>query len=300
MERGGVGPMSRFLEGKAIVVTGAGRGLGRAFALDAAAQGARVVVNDCDAPEATAVADEILKGGGVASPHVGSVSDWGAAGSLVDQCVTEFGALDGLVNNAAVFHYRSPWEERPEDIRTIVEVNLIGAMFCGLHALGVMREQNHGSIVNIVSGSHIGNTNQAAYGATKGGLTSLTYAWAIDTHPFGIRVNAVSPIAETRLSPMVPSTQSPRVPHANPMYVAPLVTFLLSDRARFSGQVVRLDGHALSVLTQPRFPQDPLTRETWDVDQISSAFDGALGETISNVGLRPVDLSNLASPAPQG
>jgi NAD(P)-dependent dehydrogenase (short-subunit alcohol dehydrogenase family) len=139
------------LDGKAVIVTGAGRGLGRAFALDAGAQGASVVVNDIDADAAEKVAAEIAESGGQAVASVGSVADWERAAELVATCLEEYGAVDGLVNNAGVLNLAPPWAETEESIRRVVEVNLLGALFVGSHAVRAMIDQGSGSIVNITS-----------------------------------------------------------------------------------------------------------------------------------------------------
>ena len=282
--------MPGHLEGKSIVITGAGRGLGRAFAIDAATEGAQVVVNDRDELEAISVAAEITASGGIAISNGGSVTEWDDVTRLIKQCIDEFGTLDGLVNNAGIFQWRAPWDENPEDLRAILEVNVLGAMFCGIQALSAMCDRRKGSIVNIVSGAHLGIPSQSSYGGTKGALTSLTYAWAIDSRAFGIRVNGVSPRAETRMS-AIPGDRPSDVRAADPSSIAPLVTYLLSDRSRqLSGQVIRLDGQALSVLRQPRFPVDPMVADSWSFESIGTAFEGALGDTVNDVGLRPVSL----------
>ncbi len=154
------------LDGKAVIVTGAGQGLGRAYALDAAAEGASVVVNDIDAAAAEKVAAEIAGAGGRAAPVVGSVADWDRAGELVGACLKEYGAVDGLVNNAGVLNLTPPWDESETSIRRVVEVNLLGALFVGTHAVRVMVDQGSGSIVNITSSAQLGLSTMGTYGAT--------------------------------------------------------------------------------------------------------------------------------------
>ena len=144
------------LDGKAVIVTGAGRGLGRAFALDAAAEGASVVVNDIDTEAAEKVAAEIAGDGGRAVSCAGSVANWDQADDLVQTCLKEYGALDGLVNNAGVLALRPAWDETEDSIRRVVEVNLLGALFVGTHAVRAMVDQGSGSIVNITSSAQLG------------------------------------------------------------------------------------------------------------------------------------------------
>jgi NAD(P)-dependent dehydrogenase (short-subunit alcohol dehydrogenase family) len=286
-----------YLKGRAVVVTGAGRGLGRAYALHAASEGADVVVNDVDADEAAAVASEITAAGARALAVQGSVSDWESARALIAACEGTFGTIDGLVNNAGVFHAKAPWEETEQSIRRIVEVNVLGSMFCGVHALTAMRARGAGSIVNVTSGAHLGLHEISSYGATKGAATSLTYGWALHASETGVRVNAVSPTALTRMSDpgqwghtgVIPSNPEPAV-------IAPVVTFLLGERASaINGQVVRLDGKILSLLSKARFGDDRVAAETWSVDVIADAFEtGALGP------LMPIGMAHPANSEVEG
>jgi NAD(P)-dependent dehydrogenase (short-subunit alcohol dehydrogenase family) len=238
------------LDGKAVVITGAGRGLGRAYALLSAAHGARVVVNDVDADVADAVVGEIRDAGGEAVLSTDSVATWDGARSIVGTCVTTYGAIDGLVNNAGVFHERRALDEDEEGIRSLIEVNLLGSIFCGFHALQAMTAQGRGSLVNVVSGAALGTEGQSTYGATKGGIVAATYAWASESHDAGVRVNGLSPIAWTRLAEKVTSARPGLEPqHTDPAEIAPLAVYLLSDESRHvTGQIIRLDETGLCVL----------------------------------------------------
>lgn len=156
------------LKGKAVIVTGAGTGLGRAYAQHAAGEGAQVVVNDLDEQGVAIVVDEITQAGGSAVAGAGSVSSWDDAAALVATCQRTFGRVDGLVNNAGVIRIGSPWEADEQGIRALVETNIMGATFVGVHALRVMVEQGFGAIVNNMSSAQLGLINMAVYGATKG------------------------------------------------------------------------------------------------------------------------------------
>src|SRR5207249_1892679 len=162
----------------AIVVTGAGRGLGRAYALDAAREGASVVVNDVDAGNASAVCNEILAFGGAAVPSGESVATWDGAASLIATCLGEFGHLDGLVNNAGVMSMQEPAALTEADANAVIQVNLLGSVYVGTHAIRAMQAGDGGAIVNATSSAQFGFSHLGVYGATKGALASLTYSWA--------------------------------------------------------------------------------------------------------------------------
>ncbi|NDH53922.1 MAG: SDR family NAD(P)-dependent oxidoreductase [Betaproteobacteria bacterium] len=187
-------PEDHCLEGQAVVITGAARGLGAAYARLAAAEGARVVVNDIDAAGAEAVAAQICSAGGEACASGANIARWDHAAALVQLCVDRYGAIDGLVNNAALFRMARPEEEEAEAVRALIEVNVLGTLHCGVHALRHMLLRRRGSIVNITSGAQAGSSLQGAYGASKGAVASLTYSWALDCAASGVRVNAFAPM----------------------------------------------------------------------------------------------------------
>jgi NAD(P)-dependent dehydrogenase (short-subunit alcohol dehydrogenase family) len=269
------------LEGKAVVVTGAGRGLGQAFALHAAASGAAVVVNDVEGDLAGEVAGGIRDAGGraVASGH--SVADPDEARALVELCVAQFGMIDGLVNNAGLNYKAPPWQDDPAQIRALVEVNVLGPLYCGTAAAEVMHAQGSGVIVNIGSGSLIGQRNAAAYSASKGAVASMTYSWAVDLAEHGIRVNALAPMALTRMVWDDPQARQQYGSNPPPDRIAPIVTYLLSDlSAGITGQFIRLTGDKLHVVVQPAIKKPVLHRDQWEVEDIAKAFDGELAAAL--------------------
>jgi NAD(P)-dependent dehydrogenase (short-subunit alcohol dehydrogenase family) len=282
------------LASKAIVITGAGRGLGRAYALEAAREGASVVVNDVDATEAEAVVTAIVQGGGRAVAHTESIATWDGARSVIDRSVEAFGKLDGLVNNAGILHAARPHEEQEQPARKAVEVNLLGSIYVGAHAMRVMVGQGHGVIVNNTSSSHYGVPDLATYSATKGALASLTYSWAVDMMPFGVRVNAFSPSAFTRMST---ASGSPNALKAPPIERnVPAVIYLLSDQsAGITGQVIQLRVNDLVVVAHPHLTDAFATAEGgWTPQLVTERFDPVLRANIQPLGWAPA-LTEVAS-----
>ncbi|MGH3887798.1 MAG: SDR family NAD(P)-dependent oxidoreductase [Pseudonocardiaceae bacterium] len=274
------------LDGKAVVITGAGRGLGEAYALHAARAGASVVVNDVDGELAEAVAARIAEQGGRAVASAQSVRDPDQASGVVERCLAEFGRVDGLVNNAALNHQALPWEEDVQAARELIEVNVLGVLYCGIAAARAMRRQRAGSIVNISSGSSFGSRRAGTYSASKGAVAAVTYSWALDLAEVGVRVNGVCPLAWTRMverSSLL--TQLRVMPERTPDRVAPLITYLLSDRAEgITGQLIRFTGDQLQIVRQPGFKVPVLHRDSWATEDIAAAFDGILDHHLEPFG----------------
>ncbi len=275
------------LEGKAVVITGAGRGLGEAYALHAARSGAAVVVNDIEGELAQAVTERIVRHGGQAVSSTQSVRDPAQASGIVEQCLAMFGRVDGLVNNAALGpHEVLPWEEDSCAAREVIEVNVLGVLYCGIAAARVMRAQGSGSIVNISSGSSFGQRRAGAYSASKGAVASLTYSWALDLEEVGVRVNGVCPLAWTRLVERSPAAQLRCTRERTPDLVAPLITYLLSDLAEgITGQLIRCTGDQLHVVRQPAIKEPVLRCAGWGTEDIAVAFDGVLDHHLEPFGL---------------
>jgi NAD(P)-dependent dehydrogenase (short-subunit alcohol dehydrogenase family) len=301
------------LQGRAVAITGAGRGLGRAYALDAAAHGAGVVVNDVDSGHAALVVDEIDEAGGVALASGHDISDPDQAQALIDACVERFGRIDGLVNNAGLYHETPLWDEDPARVRRVVEVNVLGTASCTIAAARAMG--SGGSIVNASSGGLYGFPTAATYGMTKGAVAALTFAAALDLEERGIRVNAISPKALTRLTENALGRHSTPLGGAEapladieqrlPERIAPLVTFLLSDlSAGISGQFLRFDGERIAVVPTTGFADHPSAlAAAWDPHAIADAFAGELGSALQPYGverrLPPVRRAAAGRPSPQ-
>jgi NAD(P)-dependent dehydrogenase (short-subunit alcohol dehydrogenase family) len=260
----------RELEGHAVVITGAGGGLGAAYARAAALLGAKIVVNDVDAGAAEKVAAEIRRANQVAVAEPQDIRFPEGAQALVDRCLSEFGAITGLVNNAGVF-FVEPFEQASlEHLQTLLDVNVIGTFNCARAVIAPMLRQGGGSIVNVTSGAHTGQPGISSYGASKGAVASFTYGWACELKERGIRVNAVSPLAFTPMAKHLPHLPPPE---AN---VAP-VLYLLSDRSKhICGQIVRIAGKKLSLMCHPANRAPVIERDEWTLEAVSEAFETTL------------------------
>jgi NAD(P)-dependent dehydrogenase (short-subunit alcohol dehydrogenase family) len=252
-----------------------------------------------DREVAEAVAAEISASGAHATAFAGTIRDAGVCEALVARAISLHGRLDGLVNNAGLYYASEPWDDDESRIRRLIEVNVLGTIFCGNAALRQMMRQRSGSIVNITSGAHSGMPGLSTYGASKGAVASYTYSAAIDALPYGVRVNAISPVAMTRmalardgvvsdaiLEQPDPGPGGEGLAGLKPALVAPLVTFLVSDLARgVTGQVIRLQGRRLSLIEHPIPVEPSLSSKNWTAESIGQAFAETLREHLRPVGL---------------
>lgn len=267
------------LDGKAIVITGSSRGIGAACARGAAARGAAIVVNGTDAEKTAEVVREIVGAGGRAVAEIGDVSDWQFAGRLIERCIAAFGRIDGLVNNAGLSRLDLIDEIDPDEFRRVIQINILGTAYCASHAIKAMKRQNSGSVVNITSGSQAGVQAMSAYTGSKGAIASMTYSWAMECADTGIRVNAVAPRAQTGMSAETIRYRTRKgmallAPTPSAESNVAVIEYLLSDRSKdIRGQVFRIDGRQLSMMTHPALHHPSLVRDEWTFDAVSEAFE---------------------------
>jgi len=282
------------LDDTAIVITGAGSGLGAAYARHTARLGAALVVNDIDTGAAERIAAEIRAAGGKAVASAGDVSSWDYAGSLIAACLRAFGRIDGLVNNAGILRHGRVTDMTEADLRAMLAVNTVGTAACASHAIRAMLEAGTpGSIVNVASGSQAGDIALGGYGASKAAVASLTFSWAMELKDTKVRVNAVSPLAETAMAAsnkgyLALQSASREVAYTTlpaPETNAPVVAFLLSHHSvGINGQIVRIAGNELSFVTHPMIAE-PVLRGEWTDDAIRDAFRNVLAADQQRLGL---------------
>jgi NAD(P)-dependent dehydrogenase (short-subunit alcohol dehydrogenase family) len=277
------------LDGKVAIVTGAGRGLGRAEALRLAAEGARVVVNDfgvtldgVPAPDADQpahqVVEEITSAGGQAVAHLGDAADWDASKDLIDTAVKEFGDLHILVNNAGILRDRMVFNMDIDEWDAVIRVHMRGHFCTSRWATGYWRDRAKelgglvdASIVNTSSEAFLfGSPGQPNYAAAKGGIIGLTMSTATSAGKYGVRANAIAPRAATRMTEMFGLDQE----EFDPSHVATFVAWLSSSAAeRVSGQLFVVYGGKVGVVAQQAFDQEFEAPDgRWSVEGLTEAL----------------------------
>ncbi|MDD3719431.1 MAG: SDR family oxidoreductase [Actinomycetota bacterium] len=225
------------------VVTGAGGGLGKAYAMLLASRGAKVVVNDlggsfdgvgADTRAAQLVVDEIKAAGGEATPNYDSVSDWESAQAIIQTAIDAYGRIDILINNAGILRDKSLLKMTIEDYKLVMAVHMDGTFYCTKAALPHMREAAYGRIVSTASGTGVyGNFGQANYGAAKMGIVGFTNCVKQEGAKYNILANVIVPQAGTRMTATVLPPNI--IDKLKPEYVAPMVCWLASDHCDVSG-----------------------------------------------------------------
>ena len=276
------------LEGKAAVVTGGGRGVGRGHCLHLAEQGAAVVINDVDAGEARKVVEEVTGAGGRAVANSADIGTRKGARELVAQCVDEFGAIHAVVNNAGIVRDRSFLKMSDEEWDEVIRIHASGTFYCAQEGALRMRDQGSGgAIVNTVSAAQMGNFGQTNYSAAKGAIASMTYTWANELSRYGIRVNAISPMATTRMSATAKvEGQETQAPFFDPNLNGPLVAYLCSEEGNWiTGQVFGSGGDRVVIMKHPAYDTGMFQPGGWSVEQLREHMPKFFRNRLEPVGL---------------
>jgi NAD(P)-dependent dehydrogenase (short-subunit alcohol dehydrogenase family) len=282
------------LDGRVAIITGAGRGLGREHALLFAAEGAKVVVNDlggdphglgADRAPAQQVVDEIEAMGGEAVAHTESCSDWEGAQRLVQLALDTFGDLHVLVNNAGILRDKMLVNMGPDEWDAVINVHLRGHFCPTRHAAAYWREQVKAgkevkaAIVNTSSGAGLlGNVGQTNYGAAKAGIAAMTMIEAMELGRYGVRANAIAPVARTRLTLETPGmdqmVQAPDDPSKFDVWdaanVSPLIAYLGTADCPFTGGVFHVGGRQVGLFVNWTLPQRIETDGRWTVEALQA------------------------------
>lgn len=300
--------MSKKLAGKAAVVTGAGRGIGRAVAEALADEGVAVVVNDPGVERdgtggSKSVADEVVmeirKKGQKAVANYDSVADFNSAKNIIETCVREFGKIDILVTPAGVLRDRMLHNMSEEDWDIVVNVHLKGTFNCIRHAAPYMREQRWGRIITFASQGWLGNVGQANYSAAKGGIVSLTRTAALELGRRGITVNAILPGAKTRMTmdPAVIAGIKQKfeaglmskehyeafMSMPGPEHVAPIVLYLCTDEAaNVNGKVISAHGGFISLYSEPQEVRTIYKAGMWTLDELIEIMPKTIAQGLVN------------------
>lgn len=298
--------MGRSCEGRVVIVTGAGRGIGRDYALLLAAEGAHLVVNDLgtardgvgqDLSAAEAVVAEIEQRGGRAVANGEDVSDWKGAGQLVQHAIEHFGRLDVLINNAGILRDRMVTTMTEGEWDAVVKVHLKGTFAPLHHASVYWRNQakalGHGvnaRVINTTSASGVwGNVGQSNYGAAKAGVASLTVIAARELGRYGVTVNAICPHAVTRMTSELRERSAEQLDKGDPRWIAPVAAWLASDDSKdVTGRVIEAGGGYLAVLEG--WNRGPRAEPVEDVAAVGALLKDMTSRSRRNAGMNGLEL----------
>jgi NAD(P)-dependent dehydrogenase (short-subunit alcohol dehydrogenase family) len=292
------------LEGKVAVVTGSGRGIGRAYARALADVGCAVVINDVDADVADATVKALTDGGARAVAEVVAVGSTGAAEALVQRAVDSFGGIDIMCTNAGILRDRVLWKMSDEEFDSVVETHLRGTFTCARAAAMRMREQGRGGRIVVVSSwaGQRGNFGQTNYAAAKAGIAAFARTWAMELARAEVTVNAIVPNAITRMIASIPGMAEmvdsaekgeplpdlvrKQMGMGMPEDVAPLLVFLCSDAAKdVTGQCIGLGGDKLSLWSHPQEISAAYRDGGWTADAIAEVWASSVGARLETYGI---------------
>lgn len=274
------------LEGKVVLVTGAGNGIGRAAAIALAQQGAKVVVNDLGVSlsgelevsvAAQQVVDTIRSQGGNAIANGDSVAEYAGAEKMIQAAVETYGQIDAVVNNAGIVIDKMFHKLTAEDFDRVVKVHLYGTFNVSRAAATYFRQAGKGSMVHMTSNSAvIGNKGQANYCAAKLGVVGLSKAIALDMEAFNVRSNCIAPLAWSRMTETIPA-KTPiqekfieKIKQMGPETIAPLICYLVSDHStHVSGQVFAVRLNELFLMSQSRPIKSVHNSSGWSAEKIA-------------------------------
>ena len=288
------------LKGKVAIVTGSGRGIGRAEALALAAEGAKIVVNDlgvaadgsgASASPADEVCQEIKKLGGEAVPNFDSVASWAGGENIVKTAIDKFGRIDILVNNAGILRDKMVFNMTEEEWDIILKIHLYGHFYCTRAASPYMRQQRWGRIINTSSIAGLGNMGQANYAAAKEGIVGFTRTVAKDMGKYGVTCNALRPNAATRMTvtdelmaawkkqfvdaggvdeKVFKEMIDKMVLSSKPEHIAPVVVWLATEEAAdVNGATFFISGNEIGIYAEPAVTQKITKAEGfWSVDEL--------------------------------
>ena len=275
------------LAGKRVAITGSSRGLGRAFAVAMAKEGASLVLNGTNADALHDAEILVRKVGGKASGVLGSVADTAICERLVRTCVEHYGGIDILVNNAGVVRDRTLFKMTDDEFDEVIAVHLRGSWACGKHAALAMREGGGGHIVNVISNAGLtGGFGQSNYAAAKAGMLGLQRTWVLELARYGIRCNAFWPIAATGMTRVVfdnaardaaakglPAPTPADLGFGSPDEVAVGMLWLVSEDARhFNGQVMTFNGRKTALWTHPHEVHEAFRPAAWTLEELSAHY----------------------------
>jgi NAD(P)-dependent dehydrogenase (short-subunit alcohol dehydrogenase family) len=310
--------MANLLAGKVAVVTGAGRGMGRAHSLALAAEGAKIVVNDLggsiigeggDASPADEVVKEIVAAGGKAVANYGNVTSVTDGTAMVEQAMDEFGRLDIVINNAGNIRNKLFVKMSEADWDSVIAVHLKGLYCVTRSAADIFRKQGSGRIVNTASEAGLGGYAASNYAAAKEGIVGFSRTLALELGPYGVTTNAIRPRAGTRMAAGVDMKKALEMARAgklplpdfmfeigdmtegsetfSPAQVAPLVVFLCTDAAaNINGRDFIVGGGEITLVSLPTKERSIFSDKQWTQEQLQDLIPNTLGKGVKN----PADL----------